>query len=513
MDFNLVLPYNIDAFIWCEKIITLKYVYLLQLFINIVNSFIHNISINTDIDCLYDDLIQELIDNVIVLNSPNPSKNNIFNKSVSISLLNNLLDIDGKCISNSNSDSDFEFDEHPLINKKINEYKIIHFLGKGSSGTVYIGLNEQSGKVYAIKMIENVIKNNFKRKNSTNIHKEIYIMKHLNHRNIVKFYDAIYDFNNNIIYLVMQYLPHGNLINIKNNSCEIYTKDKICNYIIDIIKGLMYLHKHQIIHRDLKPENILLDEYDKPILVDFGVSLVLSHDNSIQKMKGTPYFMAPELLDNLHYPASFASDIWSLGVIIYIMMFGKYPFTGNTFFEISNNIIHKDLEIPDCSPEEKEVIIFVLEKNPDKRINLQDIMKLPYFAHYLEHRKSSTSDISSIDSSLISNKSFIDKLLIVNEQNVNNNIINEWDDIDEDDEKINNKIENKLENDDSEVVIKIGEDDDKLNNTNKYEEIENDIDVENKYRKYKLNSKSWSMCETESSSLVNKFIKIKKMRK
>ena len=316
-------------------------------------------------------------------------------------------------------------------NKYYNEYKFIKKIGKGAFSKVE--LVEKNGIKYALKIINkqelkqqknletdddgNVIINSSLEKAL----KEIVILKKTDHPNIVKLYEILYSKKNSKIYLVLEYCEHGELINydettnkftlnehiiesfkINNKEKNInpdllyYTERRMIKFISGIISGLQYLHSNGIIHRDIKPNNILLDKHNNCKITDFNVSSILENanqDNIGKKVECSDFFRPPEackltvedenennnkkINESLFYKGK-PIDIWALGVTLYILSYKKFPFdveNGNILelFEKISNSEYKIPMKPYRSNKFKEVLKFCLEKDPNKRINIEDL--------------------------------------------------------------------------------------------------------------------------------------------
>jgi len=395
---------NDDIF---EKILILFYENtILKSIIKKINLMLQSIHINNiNIMIKIYDLIFNEIKEIDILSI---NINNLFvkyneNESLQISLLAHEKSLE----YGLNSDiSDCAISEDSNINKMINEYKIIDYIGKGASGNVYLAINTKTNIKYAIKIMTNITKTGFSTLNKFNVKKEIAIMKKMHHPNIIKLIDTIFDIENNIMYIVIEYIANGCIFKLKENkTCDIMPQIKIIKYITDIIKGLQYLHTHNIIHRDIKPENILLNTLDHAILVDFGISSTITENKSMYDIKGTSYYIAPEIISGKK--ASTKSDIWSLGIVIYLMICGKFPFDGKNINDIFKNIENADVNLDNCNEDEKELLTKILCKDPNKRINLNDILKLDYFQTFENNTKTiidSYENIDITDNGLIYNK-------------------------------------------------------------------------------------------------------------
>ncbi|XP_018106709.1 serine/threonine-protein kinase ULK3 isoform X2 [Xenopus laevis] len=154
--------------------------------------------------------------------------------------------------------------------------------------------------------------------------------------------------------------------------------------------ALKFLHEKNISHLDLKPQNILLSRLDRPHLklADFGFAQHMSSEDAPQALRGSPLYMAPEMVCSKHYDARV--DLWSVGVILYEALFGKAPFASKSFSELEEKILsHKTIELPTrarLSPECRDLLQQLLQRDPDKRISF-----IEFFAHLfvdLEHMPS-----------------------------------------------------------------------------------------------------------------------------
>ena len=249
------------------------------------------------------------------------------------------------------------------------KYEKICNIGNGAFGKVYKARELQTGNLVAVKQL----KINNSRSNYQNIIKEINLLKHLSHPNIVKYYN--YFKEEDKIFIIMEYLEGGTLkeyININKNKI---TEDNARVIIKQLLNALSYLHYScDICHRDIKPENILFknkDDINSLQLVDFGLSADTFEEKNYLNNCGTLKYMAPEQITNMIY--SKGVDIWSVGIILYMLLNnGKNPFCNNNDSKevIINNIKNKNIVFEEnCSISEmgKNLIKKILKKNPSYR--------------------------------------------------------------------------------------------------------------------------------------------------
>ena len=303
--------------------------------------------------------------------------NNINNLSLSLSSIRdfNYYKAESKKISDYIKNYYNYYKEYPKT--KINFYKIGRRIGHGAFGKVNIALNSLCGKIVAIKSF-NKNKDFYSK---SQILYEIKIMKKIREcKNVVKIFETFE--NKKYFCIVMENIPGGNLLNIINKMTKLSEKiSKIIFY--QLIITIKYLHNLNIIHRDIKPDNILLDLNNNIKLSDFGISLQIKKNIFIKDHVGTPAFLAPEILiknENGYEP--FKTDIWSSGVVLFYMLTGIFPFRGNSEDELHKNIIKgkfPKLNDFNLSKECIDLINKILEINPNKRINLDEILNHSWF--------------------------------------------------------------------------------------------------------------------------------------
>ena len=209
----------------------------------------------------------------------------------------------------------------------IKDYIIQENLGLGAFGTVFKVLKKSDKKLYVIKKIS-LMGLNQSRKEKVKI--ESKILSAINSPYIVKYSESFEE--NNFLNIVMEYCDGGDLNDfiIKHEQTHILLKEKIIwDIFLKILIGLSHLHKLKILHRDLKPLNIFLiknkNSDDINIKIgDFGVAKILDENNFANTLIGTPYYMSPELCEELPYNEK--SDVWALGCILYELCTYKHPF-------------------------------------------------------------------------------------------------------------------------------------------------------------------------------------------
>ncbi|OAG04965.1 Pkinase-domain-containing protein [Paraphaeosphaeria sporulosa] len=219
------------------------------------------------------------------------------------------------------------------------------------------------------------------------LEREICIMKLLDHPYIVKLFD-IWE-NRNELYLIMEYVEGGELFGYigKNGGLE---ESDVVHIFRQIIAALWYCHRLNIFHRDLKPENILLDRETMTIkLVDFGMAALQPHGKKLTTPCGSPHYAAPEVIESRSYDGGKA-DVWSCGVILYVLLTGMPPFNYDGHDGEHENlkplfqaITRADYVMPDyLSWEAKDLIRSILVPNPKRRISIEKIWEHPFMRKY-----------------------------------------------------------------------------------------------------------------------------------
>lgn len=277
--------------------------------------------------------------------------------------------------------------------KQINEYVVEGGdIGCGSFATVKLVYHTEKNMFFAMKVMS---KSHLKKRRLVGkgmsadhweqVMREISIMKKLHHPNIVKLYEVMDDPNVDQLYLILEYMEGGCVLDLSTSTTPLPT-DLARLYFRDIVLGLSYLHSQNIVHRDIKPENLLVKEEDNGNLVvkigDFGVSTILESDNDLlSTTAGSAAFMAPEMCSSSKKFSGKKADIWSLGITLYSFIFGRLPFTARTVHLVYLAIVEHPLQFPtdvEASDDCKDLISIMLEKDPAKRADLETIKRHPW---------------------------------------------------------------------------------------------------------------------------------------
>ena len=265
----------------------------------------------------------------------------------------------------------------------VNDFKFANLIGKGSYGSVYKATKIDNNTTYAIKKINIDKLNHCEKKYIIN---EIKILASHNSDNLLTYFGVFH--NDYSIYIVTEYAINGDLYQIikkhKNNNTNFLTSE-IWKYFIGICLGLQHLHKNNIIHRDIKCANILIDNNNNIKLADFGIiKIIPTYINYAQTQIGTPYYMAPEIYKNYRYCEK--CDIWSLGCVLYEMMFLIPPFTAKNIHDLKYKIINgRYSPISTSNIELKLLLKSLLVTNPYQRPSITTILSNPTIVSHLNN--------------------------------------------------------------------------------------------------------------------------------
>lgn len=262
------------------------------------------------------------------------------------------------------------------------KYKSIKEIYRGTKSKLFLGENTTTKDKVAIKYINLSLCS--KQESYETMLWEFDLMQLLrktNHKNIVKVYD-LYKTTEHFIF-VLEYIPHGNLKSYLIENRYTLSKSNHKRIIQQLANAVLFLHSNGIIHRDLKPENILVKVKDKNKikikLIDLGFGKVIGKGKLLTEPYGTFCYASPEVLKKVPY--TFETDIWSLGVIFYLIVVGVHPFGENDkdLKTIHKNICDVVYAFPndsDVNAHVKDVIELCLRKEPKQRPKINDIVKL-----------------------------------------------------------------------------------------------------------------------------------------
>jgi serine/threonine protein kinase len=304
--------------------------------------------------------------------------------------VNRILQYERHCIKSSRSQpSPSEVFKQALAivdmspNVKVGNYILKQKLGEGAFAEVRLGVHEDTGEEYAVKILDRsaIPRSDFEK----DVKREIKIMKYLRHPGIVSIHAVLV--TETKMYLVMELVHGGELYEeiVKKRRIDEETARK---YFQQLVDAMVYCHRRGVVHRDLKPENLLLTRDGNLKITDFGMSWMkdkIDLENNakrlLQTQCGTPKYMAPEVIapSSQGYDGE-KLDAWECGMVLYALLAGYLPFNGDDDSSVFHSILRGKLNFPaHFSPGAKDILTRLLEKDPDKRASLPKVREHMWF--------------------------------------------------------------------------------------------------------------------------------------
>ncbi|KAI4355295.1 hypothetical protein L6164_004084 [Bauhinia variegata] len=258
---------------------------------------------------------------------------------------------------------------------RVGKYELGKTIGEGSFAKVKFARNVDTGDCFAIKILDrNMV---LRHKLVEQLKREISTMKLIKHPNVIKIFEVMA--SKTKIYIVLEFVDGGELFDeIATNGR--FKEDEARSYFQQLINAVDYCHSRGVYHRDLKPENLLLDSHGVLKVSDFGLSTFSQQEDGLLRTAcGTPNYVAPEVLNDKGYDGS-AADIWSCGVILFVLLAGYLPFDEPNHTALYRKIGKADFACPSWfSSSAKKLLKRILEPNPLKRIKIPEILKDEWF--------------------------------------------------------------------------------------------------------------------------------------
>ncbi|KAH7544985.1 CBL-interacting serine/threonine-protein kinase 20 [Ziziphus jujuba] len=289
-------------------------------------------------------------------------------------------------------------------------YELGRLLGQGTFAKVYHARNLNTGQSVAIKIIdkEKVMQVGL----IDQIKREISVMRLVRHPNVVRLYEVMA--SKTKIYFAMEYVKGGELFDkVAKGKLK---EDVARKYFQQLIGAVDFCHSRGVYHRDLKPENLLLDENGNLKVSDFGLSALFESrrkDGLLHTTCGTPAYVAPEVINKKGYDGAKA-DIWSCGVILFVLLAGYLPFHDPNLMEMYRKISKGDFKCPQWIPAEvRKLLSTILNPSPSTRIDVAKLKENTWFKKGIKHVESpethfaiSTSDYRGSPSFKIAKSNF-----------------------------------------------------------------------------------------------------------
>lgn len=260
-------------------------------------------------------------------------------------------------------------------NRKVGKYEVGRTIGEGTFAKVKFAQNTETGESVAMKVLDRatIIKHNM----ADQIKREISIMKLVRHPHVVRLQEVLA--SRTKIYIILEFITGGELFDKIVHLGKLSENDSR-RYFQQLIDGVDYCHSKGVYHRDLKPENLLLDSQGNLKISDFGLSAFPDQGlRLLQTTCGTPNYVAPEVLNHKGYDGAIA-DVWSCGVILYVLMAGYLPFDEVDLNTLYSKIERADFSCPSWfSVGASSLINRILDPNPETRISIEEIRDDQWF--------------------------------------------------------------------------------------------------------------------------------------
>lgn len=296
--------------------------------------------------------------------------------------------------SQNSFNNDSTYIEFPGIQEEpqILEYKILKRIGEGTLCHVFLTINTENNQYYAFKSYEKyqLLKKTIGEETSLaeRFLSEVKILSQLKHPNVIHLHEVIEDEVTNTFNMVVDYADMGPLAK-ESFKVTAIDENRARNIFQQIGEGIKYIHSKNVIHRDIKPENILICSDGRAMLTDFNVSYKLKTPNELlEDTEGSPAFNSPEECQSEPFDGK-KSDVWSYGISLYVMVMGVLPFFDpkdegvffSQYYKISQDIIEKDInfDIKEISPQLKDLLQHILDKNPNTRYSIDQVLSHPWF--------------------------------------------------------------------------------------------------------------------------------------
>ncbi|KAF3446227.1 hypothetical protein FNV43_RR11406 [Rhamnella rubrinervis] len=272
-------------------------------------------------------------------------------------------------------------------------------IGRGTFGSVYEATNIETGALCAMKEVDLIPDDPKSAECIKQLEQEIKVLQHLKHPNIVQYYGS--EIVDDHFYIYLEYVHPGSINKYVREHCGAITECVVRNFTRHILLGLAYLHSTKTIHRDIKGANLLVDNLGTVKLADFGMAKLLTGQSYDLSLKGSPYWMAPEVIKavmqkDANPDLALAVDIWSLGCTVIEMLNGKPPWSDFTGPQAMFKVLNKTPPIPDTlSPEGKDFLSCCFRRNPAERPSAMKLLEHPFVRNLHDQNVSTSSQAIS----------------------------------------------------------------------------------------------------------------------
>jgi len=271
----------------------------------------------------------------------------------------------------------------------VDDYALGAALGEGSYAKVKEGIDIRSKTLIAIKIYSRVKLRSLEN-GEVMVQREVSLMRSLHHPNIVNVRDDFMIEEKEKMYIVMDYVNGGTLQDLLDRAPDKKLPLCQCQRIMKgLIKGLIYLQTNGIVHRDLKPDNILLNTDEVVKIGDFGTAVRITPSNEIENCfhgEGSPAYQPPENTNNSKWKKNpMKLDIWSLGIVLFVMAIGRYPFENPNPITLFENISHGEYELPpNTNSLLQDLIQGMIQVDVEKRLSAKSVKKHSFLTTHMK---------------------------------------------------------------------------------------------------------------------------------
>ncbi|XP_047319415.1 phosphoenolpyruvate carboxylase kinase 1-like [Impatiens glandulifera] len=271
------------------------------------------------------------------------------------------------------------------------DYRVCKEIGRGRFGVVSRCYSIHSGESFAVKSIDKTIVS-VDSIDQQCLYNEVKIMHLLSpNPNILQIFNVYED--DSYLHIVTELCTSSDLFQ-KLTGGHVSSEEEAAVVILPLMEAIAYCHRKGIAHRDIKPDNILFDDRNTLKLADFGSAVCFREGEKMTGVVGTPYYVAPEVLTGRNYCEKV--DVWSAGVILYIMLAGVAPFHGDSPAEIFEAVLRGNLRFPiryfhSVTPEAKDLLRRMIRKDISSRFSAEEVLRHPWLTSSLEKKKGSKS--------------------------------------------------------------------------------------------------------------------------
>ncbi|XP_013653564.1 mitogen-activated protein kinase kinase kinase 5 isoform X3 [Brassica napus] len=280
------------------------------------------------------------------------------------------------------------------------QWKKGKLIGRGTFGSVYVASNSETGALCAMKEVELFPDDPKSAECIKQLEQEIKLLSNLQHPNIVQYFGS--EIVEDRFFIYLEYVHPGSINKyIRDHGGGTMTESVVRNFTRHILSGLAYLHSKKTVHRDIKGANLLVDASGVVKLADFGMAKHLTGQRADLSLKGSPYWMAPELMQAVMQKDSnpdlaFAVDIWSLGCTIIEMFTGKPPWSEFEGAAAMFKVMRDSPPVPESmSPEGKEFLRLCFQRNPAERPTASILLEHRFLKNSVQSTSPRNSDVSN----------------------------------------------------------------------------------------------------------------------